>query len=134
MPKKEQTYAVLRGGHSVARLCICNDCLLFLPGPFTWISPSSLSLTALLQPEILPTPLHAGQEPQGRASPTPSSTPGALKCFGSHRSQLPHIREQPQSSAVWRVSKAPEFTFSLDDDPKHLSASGSCDCSRTQGP
>lgn len=32
---KEQMNAVLRGGHGVVRLCICKDCLLVLPAPFT---------------------------------------------------------------------------------------------------
>lgn len=49
----------------MARLCVCNDCLLFLPGPFTRISPSSLSLTALL---LLST---CSQKPR-----QPRSTPG----------------------------------------------------------
>lgn len=132
-PLKERAYAVLRGGHSVARPCTCSDCLLFLPGPSPWISPSSLSLTAL--------PLLSSH---GQKLRTPGWSPSAEHhlLHPPHRSSRVlwelHNQLPPRGAApvLWCSEgwKPPEFTFSLDDDPEHSSASAPRDCLWTRGP
>lgn len=81
----------------MARLCICNDCLLFLPGPFMWISPSSLSLTALL---LLST---CSQKPcQSR------STPGWSPKAGHHLLHPPTQEHRSALGATQASSPMPE--------------------------
>lgn len=78
---KERMNAVLRGGHGVARLCICKDCLLFLPPPFTGPLANFTPAAFDLQPEAS-VHLHAGWAPGPDLGPkagqlrVPSPFPG----------------------------------------------------------
>lgn len=103
----------------MARIGICNACLLFLlllPG--TGIPASSLS------PSAAPPPW-AGAPRQGSA---PSSTPGAPGSCGGCTAGSPTPQSDP-----WGLEGvgASEFAFGLADEPKPSSASASGDCPRT---
>ena len=94
----------------MAKLCICNNCLLFLLGPFTWISPSSLSLTALLPLSI------CSQKPcQG------CSTPGWSPRAGHHLVHPPPRECRSALGAAQASSPASESSPS----PLLLGAGGS---------
>lgn len=118
----------------MARLRICNRCLLFPACSFCVDFSIQLRTGGTAPafhwlPQTLPAPHRASTEPRGEASPS------AILHPRSHASPPPppHQTAAPVLCCPERM-EAPEFALGLHDDAKHSPAAASLDCLWPAGP